>query len=40
MIIPAKLEIVREGGKATLQYSIRATVNAQGCITDINLARQ
>lgn len=40
MIIPAKLEIVREGGKATLQYSIRATVNAQGRITDINLARQ
>ena len=40
MIIPAKLEIVREGGKATLQNSIRATVNAQGRITDINLARQ
>ena len=40
MIIPAKLEIVCEGGKATLQYSIRATVNAQGRITDINLARQ
>lgn len=40
MIIPAKLEIVREGGKATLQYSIRATVNGQGRISDINLARQ
>lgn len=40
MIIPARLEINREGGKANLQYSIRATVNAQGRITAINLVRQ
>ena len=38
--IPAKLEINREGGKATLQYIIKATVNSQERITSISLNRQ
>lgn len=40
LTIPAKLEITREGGKATLQYSIKATINDQNRITAISLSRQ
>lgn len=40
LTIPAKLEINRESGKATLQYSIKATVNADNRITAISLSRQ
>lgn len=40
LTIPAKLEINREGGKATLTYSIQATVNGQNRITSISLNRQ
>lgn len=40
LTIPAKLEITREGGKATLQYSIKATINEQNRITAISLSRQ